>query len=411
MYTGWTLYDKVKLVIRTKCCYGYEYPQAYLVDTKNNKQLKSAINWAKGYGDIEPKIIETDNCGFKLTIIDSAGSSSQGGKLSFWNCLIEKDSEDIKCIIGIDSTLLLKLIKSTSFFNGECAEELFFARCQGGVGMLSYKMKEYSDALKDMIAKKTITTKKTSKWKIGCNYKTLTIDSMYLGKISRFINIDIDLAYRHMGKHSHIAKLDKERIHHICESAVHFSDNHTDITKMSELICNWKKDIKNKTEELMHKAAYDGDDRVSFLDLINTVPLFSHKTMGSKLPARQQGDIHIDVDIDIDKAYTEVIELMQESALKLHNIGVSGLEYYVDELLIRAGDAYLDNLTEHELRLLNILECSDNVNVAKIGLVNKDIEISNNYSYEELLETTEDLINQSKYFLEKLEKETKTCKK
>ena len=73
--------------------------QAYLVATSDfSKSLETAKNWAskrewdsetRGYKYIDTyEIYETDNKDFEIFIYDSAGYSSQGGKLSFWNCLI-----------------------------------------------------------------------------------------------------------------------------------------------------------------------------------------------------------------------------------------------------------------------------------------------------------------------------------
>ena len=46
-YKGWTLYDEVALVIEKSCNGKYSLPQAYVVDSKNKKQLETAINWGK----------------------------------------------------------------------------------------------------------------------------------------------------------------------------------------------------------------------------------------------------------------------------------------------------------------------------------------------------------------------------
>ena len=48
-YKGWTLYDEITLVIKKeKNQYrGYEFPQAYIVNPKDKKQLQTAINWGK----------------------------------------------------------------------------------------------------------------------------------------------------------------------------------------------------------------------------------------------------------------------------------------------------------------------------------------------------------------------------
>lgn len=405
-YTGWTLYDKIKLVIREGCYYGYEYPQAYVVDANNKKQLEAAIRWAKGYSNHNYTIVETDNSEFTLKIIDCAHHSSQGGKLSFWNCLISKKEDNVKCIVGIDSTLLLKIIKSNTFEHGVCMSKLFFARCQGGVGMLSKNMCEYKEALNDMQSKTDINKKKTSKWQVGCNYKTLTIDSLYLGKITRLVRhrfADQRVWRGRNDYYSYEALFEEKPTQHICMMTKEIDNSK--ITKMSQLTEKWKNDIKSNTSKLLDKLENKGAKNVSFSELMWCVPLFSSDNMGDKLPARQQGDVHIEIDVDLNKAYTEIIELMQDSVIMLYNKGVTGAEYYVDELLIRVGETKIEKLSDRESKLLSMMEYSDNINVEKIGLKNKDIRDNKEESMEKLISEGEELLATAKKFLEKMDKE------
>ena len=165
-YEGWTLYDKV--IIVEKIVYNYNYglgkriktdeKQGYIVDPKNKKQLETAMSWAetKEY-DYNPEtkqneiikvnkgiIHEFQNEDFEIELLDSAEGSSQGGKLSFWNCKISKD--DKSWIIGINADLLLKCLKSCTWVNGKCQDKVMFARCKGGVGVLSKNSPEYIKA-------------------------------------------------------------------------------------------------------------------------------------------------------------------------------------------------------------------------------------------------------------------------
>ncbi len=206
-YKGWSLFDKV--VIVTKREYKWDWReqqrkegelQGYIVDPSNKSMLESAIRWGTVtertdefdengrfiYKKTLPEQIEFDNNGFTLQLWDAAEGSSQGGKLSFWNCIITKD--DYRFKVGISSTLLLELLKSSTIVNGVCQHEVFFARCKGGVGMLHKDMDSYKEALADMQKKKDVkSAKKTSKWEPGCNYVTLKEDSMYLCTAYRWL--------------------------------------------------------------------------------------------------------------------------------------------------------------------------------------------------------------------------------
>ena len=122
-YQGYKLLDKIKLVCRDVAKYeegrgrncSTEIYQAYLVDPANKKQLDSALYWANWteYGPSfkneatgrweykyevkhEPVVFDFDNNGFSFELLDCAGGSSQGGKLSFWNCLVSKDNYKFK---------------------------------------------------------------------------------------------------------------------------------------------------------------------------------------------------------------------------------------------------------------------------------------------------------------------------
>lgn len=196
-YQGWTLFDKVELVLKQErvwregqITYG-PVSKAYVVDPSNKSMHESAINWGtwstyeddeqgnRVYKKIPPEVIILDNSGFTLELLEAANGSSQGGKLSFWNCLISKDGQSWK--IGIGSDLLCELLKQSTFVNGVCQQPVFFARRNGNVGMLHNDCQAYKDAVADMKAKATIkSAKKTKKWEQGRNYVTLKESTMYL---------------------------------------------------------------------------------------------------------------------------------------------------------------------------------------------------------------------------------------
>ena len=202
-YEGWTLYDKI--IIVEKIVYKYDYnlgkriktddKQGYIVDPKNKKQLESAMRWAdikehkynsdlKEYEDIRGNkvaIYEFQNEDFGIELLDSAEGSDQGGKLSFWNCRIFK--EDKSWIIGINADLLLKCLKSCTWVNGRCQEKVIFARCKGGVGVLSKNSPEYVKAQADMTFKANMSKGKTSKYRLGHCYETTTESNVYFGKV------------------------------------------------------------------------------------------------------------------------------------------------------------------------------------------------------------------------------------
>ena len=82
-------------------------------------------------------------------VIRTSENSSQGGKLSFWNCRLTKDDKTF--IIGIATNLLLNVLKNNTFIDGKCQSPLMFARCKGGVGILSENMESYKTKTKECI--------------------------------------------------------------------------------------------------------------------------------------------------------------------------------------------------------------------------------------------------------------------
>lgn len=203
-YKGWSLFDKVLIVAKKDVVYDHAIGKStptgdyigYVVDPTNTKMRENALAWAKTsiweydenkkftgrYTTVEGEEFLYDNQGFTLELKDSAGASSQGGKLSFWNCWITA-SDGKKFRIGIAADLLLDVLKSSTFINGVCQTPLCFARQKNGVGMLHESMQSYQEALGDMKKKEIVKTKKTSKHIIGHVYSTLCENNMFAGEV------------------------------------------------------------------------------------------------------------------------------------------------------------------------------------------------------------------------------------
>lgn len=201
-YKGYKLVDKIILVGK-ELRKDEEHMQAYLVDPSNKKQLESALHWAKWveYGpydretrkyewsiDHDGTEFEFDNTGFSLELLDCAGGSSQGGKLSFWNCLVTKDDHVFK--IGINSDMLLDLLKNATFVNGKCQSDLVFITCKGKVGMTVVGSDSYKQCLKDQELKDSVKAKATTKYPFGSKIRTATLQEVYLGKLTKYYSFD-----------------------------------------------------------------------------------------------------------------------------------------------------------------------------------------------------------------------------
>lgn len=202
-YQGWTLFDKVLIVAKKLGHWDYDQDkwvedpdyQGYIVDPSNKQMLKSAQAWAEtcrtkydengkfcGYDRTPGEEFLYDNGDFRLQLLETAGRSSQGGKLSFWNCWVTApDGKKFK--VGISADLLLELLLQSVFDNGRCTCPLCFVRRKEGVGMLNTDMESYQNALRDMQRKADVKTKKTSKHQLGHAYTALQAANAYAGDI------------------------------------------------------------------------------------------------------------------------------------------------------------------------------------------------------------------------------------
>ena len=161
-----------------------EIPQGYVVSRFNARQLESAREWGATYEQtefgttrkIEPKEIVLDNEGFEVDIVEAAGQSSQGGKLSFWNCIISQG--ETKMLIGIDQTSLLSLIRQSTIVNGVVTQRCSLYK-NNTAGAIHKDMAEWGGLSDD--SKKS--ARKTVKYIPGRIYATKTTRAIYMGKV------------------------------------------------------------------------------------------------------------------------------------------------------------------------------------------------------------------------------------
>ncbi len=234
------LLDNIMLVCRDKEHYkSTEALQAYLVDPSNKNQLKAAQRWATytEYGDHiktesgkweytwikEHKPIEYTfgNQHFRLELLDCAGGSSQGGKLSFWNCIVSKDDQKFK--IGINSDMLLELLKNATFVKGVCQDDLLFVTDNGRVGMCAEGSQVHRNAIKDMEIKAESKKNAVSKFSFGDIITTPTLREVYLGTVTQYYIFDPGSNSRYNYSHMYyrdctIIKLAKPITYHVFDS-------------------------------------------------------------------------------------------------------------------------------------------------------------------------------------------------
>ena len=171
---------------------GKEQFDGYLFEVGDKNGQERAEEWARRYDNkwdkdketitYEPDVHIFDNEAFTVTILDSAGGSSQGGRLSFWKCRVEKDG--VQFVVGVNDGILADLIRHSDIKDGTVQQKVMFARQGGQPGFIHKDMEAYEEAVADMKKKAEMkTAKKTSKWEIGGVYSTLTQKSICIGEL------------------------------------------------------------------------------------------------------------------------------------------------------------------------------------------------------------------------------------
>lgn len=194
-YKYWKLMDKVGVAVcsqKPEHWRGKEQFDGYLFEVGDKNSQERAEEWARRYDNkwdkdketitYEPNVYIFDNEGFTVTILDSAGGSSQGGRLSFWKCRVEKDGATF--VVGVNDGILADLIRHSDIKDGTVQQKVMFARQGGQPGFIHDGMEAYEEAVADMKKKAEMkTAKKTSKWEIGGVYSTLTQKSICIGEL------------------------------------------------------------------------------------------------------------------------------------------------------------------------------------------------------------------------------------
>ena len=165
--------------------YKHEHHADATCDAEAEKIWKQYKASAKHIEGIEHKY---QNGQFEITLCDSAHGSSQGGKLSFWNCIITcPDGKEF--LVGINADILLELLLKNTFVDGKCQSKVWLGRIGGKqVGAFTASMELYDQAQKDEATRQSVA-KKTVKYQAGDILATLTSKSVYLGTAYKYYDI------------------------------------------------------------------------------------------------------------------------------------------------------------------------------------------------------------------------------
>lgn len=285
-YRSWVYWRKVK---------GQGLHQGYVVDAGNKKSLETAMKWAecREYDEslrptkapynwdkyhasvvIHPGIEHKyQNGQFEITLCDSADSSSQGGKLAFWNCII-KCPDGKEFLVGINADILLELLVSNTFVNGTCQSKVWLGRIGGKqVGAFTENMPLYAQAQKDE-ASRQAAAKADSKYAPGDIVKTLTGKDLYLGSAYQYYSFESGWHYRD----NYIVIYKKPRLVHVYRS--YYTGWNSDKEELSSYY-----QVKNtKVKRLVDGHASNFDLALDFIKKYNEKLLKEDKSKDEKWP-------------------------------------------------------------------------------------------------------------------------------
>ena len=174
-YSGINLPENI-IIVENKYGQGYVVPEGSSLD--NARYWAESSSW-------KPKEYKYKNGTFTLRVTNAADHSSQGGKLSFWNCQIRTEDEK-EFLIGIASDCLAELIINNTLINGKGQNKIYFAKCGNSTWAITENMPSYKTALED---KKIKETKTTTKYEPGDLVGSLTYTELYLGEVYEYISI------------------------------------------------------------------------------------------------------------------------------------------------------------------------------------------------------------------------------
>ncbi len=198
--------------------------QGYVVLPDKPNMLESALRWAKEYTyDYstedrkatlhEGTVHKYKNGQFKLKLCESAANSWNGGKLSFWNCIIVAPDKK-EFLIGINQELLCNLLQNCTLVNGEVQQLVWLGKQRNNTGVYTELMPDFAQA-KDELKVKATFKSKTTTYNVGDIVGSPNKLSVYAGPVYSHYAMETTYDY---GIHSYVVdveKLDKPEKYHL----------------------------------------------------------------------------------------------------------------------------------------------------------------------------------------------------
>lgn len=310
---------------------GIKIPEEIIIVEKYNKQgyvvlpggnLDNALYWAKhtegkwvdGKWTIVAEhtgIVHTyKNGNFNISLYDSANGSSQGGKLSFWNCTIHApDGKDF--IIGINSDLLFKLMMNSTIINGDVQNKVWLGKEKNNTGVYFEHMEDFKQARKEDVIRSAEKSNKYEPLDIVAN---LEDKEVYLGKFPKYFKIDCNYGWGY--RNIVLTFYDKPKYCHLyatlCGDELYYCDERN--TKVKKILTNTKYDKINSAENYLlelfkdHEITEDMDEHQRYNKITYNYRNKLDKYLYGLIPLNKEDVIDL---IKKDHGY-ENVEIIEE---------------------------------------------------------------------------------------------------
>lgn len=244
---------------------------------------------------------EVSNDGFTVKLVSAPGYCIRSMAATM-GCIISKDGESES--VDVDSNLLVELIKIKKLDKGVFEGTYSLASINGCKCFINNTMPQWKEAQEHMRVK---GMKKTNKYVVGRNYKTVSIDELYLGEAYKVCEIKSHSKYDSSGKYvrtSTIVPLEKiEKVYMTVDV-----DKSNTYRKYIPLFraCKSVREYISVVKSLLIQGAYD---------FKNMIP-----KMKKTKPSRVEGDLRLLDDAtedDWQELFNLILELAEKDVISL----------------------------------------------------------------------------------------------
>ena len=174
---------------------GLKARKARVVKTGDKSALKRAItDLSRGGHSTEVEDVTNDGFYVQITVDESSGYRAS---LDYWYCVFWRDDVE-PFMVSVTSKYLLSYVLNTTLIDGKSTEpNALFATIDGFLGLIAKNSALHNEMLEDLKTRKSFNVGKTTKWRAGYCYDTLTLSDVMLGYFSNVLTVDTNRHWPH----------------------------------------------------------------------------------------------------------------------------------------------------------------------------------------------------------------------